>query len=68
MIVLKANNVDLSGILVSLGALLVGVGLQSFNDFFSGIILLFEGSVNVGDNLTIEDIICKKVLMVKIVS
>lgn len=62
LIVLKANNVDLSGILVSSGALLVGVGLglqQTFNDFFSGIILLFEGSVNVGDKLTIEDIICK---------
>mgnify|MGYP000060584550 FL=1 len=38
-------------------ALLVGVGLglqQTFNDFFSGLVLLFERSVMVGDILEIE--------------
>ncbi len=40
-----------------LAALLVGLGLglqQTFNDFFSGIILLFERSVEVGDVLELE--------------
>ncbi len=38
-------------------ALLVGLGLglqQTFNDFFSGIVLLFERSVSVGDTLDFE--------------
>ncbi|MEM6965038.1 MAG: mechanosensitive ion channel domain-containing protein [Bacteroidota bacterium] len=41
-------------------ALLVGVGLglqQTFNDFFSGIILLFERSVEVGDVLDIGGLV-----------
>ena len=43
-----------------LAALLVGVGLglqQTFNDFFSGLILLFERSVEVGDVLEIEGLV-----------
>lgn len=39
-------------------ALLVGLGLglqQTFNDLFSGILLLFERSVTVGDILKLED-------------
>jgi small-conductance mechanosensitive channel len=38
-------------------ALLVGLGLglqQTFNDFFSGIVLLFERTVSVGDMLSID--------------
>lgn len=38
-------------------ALLVGLGLglqQTFNDFFSGIVLLFERSVSVGDTLDFD--------------
>jgi small-conductance mechanosensitive channel len=41
-------------------ALLVGVGLglqQTFNDFFSGLVLLFERSVEVGDVVEVDGLI-----------
>lgn len=48
---------DMSIIYGGAAALLVGVGLglqQTFNDFFSGLVLLFERSVMVGDILEID--------------
>jgi small-conductance mechanosensitive channel len=48
---------DMSIIYGGLAALLVGVGLglqQTFNDFFSGLVLLFERNVMVGDMLEID--------------
>lgn len=48
---------DMSIIYGGAAALLVGVGLglqQTFNDFFSGLLLLFERSVMVGDILEVE--------------
>jgi len=48
---------DMSLIYGGAAALLVGVGLglqQTFNDFFSGLVLLFERSVMVGDILEID--------------
>ena len=47
-------------VLGGLAALLVGVGLglqQTFNDFFSGVILLFERSVELGDVLQVDGMI-----------
>jgi small-conductance mechanosensitive channel len=48
---------DMSIIYGGAAALLVGVGLglqQTFNDFFSGLVLLFERTVMVGDILEID--------------
>lgn len=49
-------------LLGGLAALLVGIGLglqQTFNDFFSGLILLFERSVEVNDVLSVDGMIGK---------
>lgn len=60
--ILDSLHIGSSGLLVGSGALLVGVGIglqQTFNDIFSGIILLFEGSVKVNDKLVVDDLICQ---------
>jgi small-conductance mechanosensitive channel len=57
MIGLKLNM-----LLAGSAALLVGVGLglqNTFNDFVSGIILLFEGTIKVGDVLEIDNDVVK---------
>jgi len=49
-------------LLAGSAALLVGVGLglqNTFNDFVSGIILLFEGTIKVGDILEVEKDVVK---------
>ena len=54
---IKSLGVDMTLVWGGAAALLVGIGLglqQTFNDFFSGIILLFERTVEVGDVLYIE--------------
>jgi len=51
-IALESVGIDLTIVLAGSAALLVGVGLgiqQIFNDFTSGLILLFGGTVKVGD-------------------
>jgi len=53
-------GVKLTLLLAGSAALLVGVGLglqQVFNDIVSGIILLFEGSVSVGDIVELNNIV-----------
>lgn len=58
VIALDTVGIKMNLILGGLAALLVGVGLglqQIFNDLFSGIILLFERSVGVGDVLEINN-------------
>ena len=55
---IKSLGYNMTIILGGFAALLVGIGLglqQTFNDFFSGIILLFERSVEVGNILEVED-------------
>ncbi len=54
---LKSLGVNMTLILGGAAALLVGIGLglqQTFNDFFSGLVLLFERSVSVGDILDVN--------------
>jgi small-conductance mechanosensitive channel len=54
---LQSSGIEASVILAGSAALLVGVGLglqQTFNDIVSGIILLYEKSVKVGDILEVD--------------
>ncbi|MBN1338892.1 MAG: mechanosensitive ion channel [Bacteroidales bacterium] len=58
LIVLETFGVKISIFLASIAALLIGVGLgiqQVFNDIASGIIILIERHLKVGDVIQIED-------------
>lgn len=60
LIAFQFMGIDLSLLLAGSAALLVGVGLglqQTFNDLVSGLILLFEGNVHVGDVIEINNLI-----------
>ncbi|MFV0592158.1 MAG: mechanosensitive ion channel family protein [Draconibacterium sp.] len=62
LIILESFGVKLTVLMAGSAALLVGVGLglqKTFNDFVSGIILLFEGSIRVGDILEVDHDILK---------
>lgn len=62
LIILDTIGLKLNVLLAGSAALLVGIGLglqNTFNDFISGIILLFEGSIKVGDILELDDDIVK---------
>jgi len=57
---ISALGIEMTVLWGGAAALLVGLGLglqQTFNDFFSGIILLFERSVEVGDVLDIGGLV-----------
>jgi small-conductance mechanosensitive channel len=62
LLILQTIGIKLNVILAGSAALLVGVGLglqNTFNNFVSGIILLFEGSIKVGDILEIDGDVVK---------
>ncbi len=64
IIALDTINVKITFLLAGSAALLVGIGLglqQIFQDILSGVALLFEGSLKVGDIVEIEDEIVGKV-------
>lgn len=60
LIVLQNAGIDLSSLTVIAGALGIGVGfsLQTLaSNFFSGLMLLFERPVNIGDFIEIDDLL-----------
>jgi len=57
LIILESFGIKLTVLWAGSAALLVGVGLglqSTFNDFVSGIILLIEGSIKIGDILEVD--------------
>jgi len=58
-IIINTAGINLSAITVLFGALGVGIGfgLQNiFNNFISGLIILFERPIKVGDRIEVEDV------------
>ncbi|GAP44291.1 mechanosensitive ion channel [Lentimicrobium saccharophilum] len=65
--ILESLGVNLNLMLAGSAALLVGLGFgiqQIFNDLVSGIILLFEGNLKVGDVIQLENNIVGKVKVI----
>jgi len=59
---LQAIGIKITILLAGSAALLVGLGLgiqQIFNDIVSGMFLLFEGSVQIGDVMEVDGIVCQ---------
>lgn len=59
---LQAVGIQLTLLIAGSAALLVGLGLgiqQIFNDIVSGIFLLFEGSVQIGDVMQVDGMVCQ---------
>lgn len=57
LLMLETAGIKLNVLLAGSAALLVGIGLglqNTFNNFIAGIILLFEGSIRIGDILEID--------------
>lgn len=60
LLILENSGFDLVGLWTGAAALLVGIGIglqQTFNDLLSGIILLFERSVEVGDMVEVDGLV-----------
>ena len=67
LIILETMGVNLNLMLAGSAALLVGLGFgiqQIFNDLVSGIILLFEGNLKVGDVIQLENNIIGRVRVI----
>lgn len=64
IIAIRSLGVNLTALLVSFSALLVGLGLalqRFFGDIIGGFIILFEGTVKVGDVIEVEKMTVKVV-------
>ena len=59
---MRSLGIDVSLLVGGSAALLVGIGLglqNTFNDFISGIIILFEGSIEIDDIVEVDGLIGK---------
>ncbi|MBI2257544.1 MAG: mechanosensitive ion channel [Flavobacteriia bacterium] len=66
---LNTLNVNLTSLFIGSAALLVGLGLglqDVFKDMFSGLILLFEGNIKIGDIIELHDSKFKEPIIAKI--
>ncbi len=66
---LDSIGLEISILMASAAALLVGIGLglqQLFNDIASGIVLLFEGSIKLNDVIELDDQTVGKVILLGI--
>ncbi len=57
---IQSSGFDITILLAGSAALLVGIGMgvqQLFNDFICGVILLFEGTISVGDVVEVDGMI-----------
>lgn len=62
VVVLESIGIRLTFLFAGSAALLIGIGFglqQIFNDFISGLILLFEGTIQVDDVIEVEGIVGK---------
>ena len=60
LISIESIGINITWLLGASAALLVGIGMgmqQTFNDIISGIIILFEGTIEVGDVVEIDSLI-----------
>lgn len=60
ILVIGSMGFEITLIIASVSALLIGVGFglqHIFNDFFSGIIILFDGSIEVDDVVEVEGVV-----------
>jgi small-conductance mechanosensitive channel len=69
LMILNTLHVDLTNFFIGSAALLVGLGLglqDVFKDMFSGLVLLFEGTVKIGDIIELQDSKFKEPIIAKI--
>lgn len=60
ILILDNFGIDITALLLGSAALLVGVGIglqKTFNDLISGLILLFEGTISVGDIVNVHGMV-----------
>jgi small-conductance mechanosensitive channel len=58
ILILRSINIDITPLIIGSSALFVGLGFglqEAFRDFISGLILLFEGDVMIGDVIEMEN-------------
>lgn len=59
MIILQSTGIDLTTLTVIAGAVGVGIGLglqEVFNNFVSGLIILFERPIKIGDRIEVDEV------------